>query len=36
MILRWSQMHKNLQISVANLQTMCNEVLKSCENVLVT
>ena len=27
-------MHKILQISIANLQLMCNEVLKNCENVL--
>jgi hypothetical protein len=27
-------MHKILQISIANLQTMCNEVFKNCENVL--
>jgi hypothetical protein len=27
-------MHKILQISIANFQTMCNEVFKNCENVL--
>ena len=27
-------MHKILQISITNLQTMCNEVFKNCENVL--
>ena len=35
MKLRWSQCIKFLQISIANLQTMCNEVFKNCENVLV-
>ena len=27
-------MHKVLQISIANLQMMCNGIFKSCENIL--
>jgi hypothetical protein len=28
------EMHKILEISIANLQTMCKEVFENCENVL--